>query len=168
MFQKIIKNSILVLVLSLLLPISVAASADITPIINLTEDADSYDQKTILIEAEAIGESMIRKDNAWINVLDSSGSIGVWVTKEDALRITHYGNHNMHGDLLQISGIYHNSCTEHGGEADIHCLDLKILEQGYPQKDTLSFQKLAITVLLIIAALLCAYRFFSKTTIPHS
>lgn len=172
MFKKII--SLLFSGFSLLLLIifwdqssmKVNANENVVPISELIENADVYQNKEICIEAEVIGEIMNRGEYSWINLLDSTGSIGVWITSEMAKEITYTGKYNVKGDYVKIYGLFQDECKLHGGEADIHCNQIVILETGIKQIEKVSGYKLAAMIILMITAIALSifyYRIYRKT-----
>lgn len=112
----------------------------------LVEDARDWDGRVVTFTGEAIGEAMRRGPMAWIHLNDdaygladradarlsgSNGGIGVWIDSRLASRIALFGDYAHHGDLIEVSGIFHAACTQHGGDMDIHGHTLRIARPGY-------------------------------------
>jgi hypothetical protein len=97
---------------------------------DLIEQGKKYDQSMVVYEGEAIREAMIRGNHGWINVSDGNNAIGIWTKKEDLLRIKHYGSYQSTGDVIRVTGIFHRSCPEHGGDMDIHAKSLQVVKTG--------------------------------------
>jgi len=47
---------------------------------------------------------------------------------------------------VEVTGIYHSICNEHGGDTDIHVNTLKILEEGYLTKEHIEMRKIYIVL----------------------
>jgi len=112
----------------------------------LIENSAGYNGKSISIKGEAIGECLERGDNSWVNISDGSNAIGIWMTKEEASGITYYGDYKYTGDTLVITGVYFESCKEHGGEPDIHCSTLKISKIGEMKSEKIPTAKILLAV----------------------
>ncbi|NTW72591.1 MAG: DNA-binding protein [Eubacteriaceae bacterium] len=144
---KIIKTFVLILLL--IIPFSVQAYAsDTTKINDLIENALSLDGKNVTIQGEAIGESFERGEYSWVNVNDGTNIIGIWMKTDDAQKITYYGNYKNKGDTLRISGIFRRSCSEHGGELDIHSDTVVITNTGSYVPEHISDIKIIAAVFL--------------------
>jgi len=108
----------------------------------LVEEAMDYDLQIVTIEAEVIGEVLERSDGAWINVNDGSNAIGVWIPLSEAEKIHHFGDYDHVGDTVLITGVFHRSCVEHGGEVDIHAEVIDVTATGSEVEHPLSISKL--------------------------
>ncbi|MFA6358420.1 MAG: DNA-binding protein [Candidatus Omnitrophota bacterium] len=143
--------SYLLLISSLSLLPYVYCSAQIVSSSGLINDAKDYDGKTVSYSGEIIGDIMIRKDYAWINVNDGKNAIGIWATK-DLIKDLHYaGSYNAIGDSLEVTGIFHRSCLEHGGDLDIHAKTITKMKSG-----SIVLHKLNYKLLKIAGGLSCA------------
>lgn len=98
-----------------------AQSVSSTELINHAKD---YDGKAVVYSGEVIGDIMVRGKYAWINVFDGQKAIGIWLDKDLAKEITYTGTYKSKGDVVEISGIFHRACLEHGGDLDIHAQSL--------------------------------------------
>jgi hypothetical protein len=126
-----------------------------------------YDGKIVALTGEAIGEPMRRGDHAWVNVLDSYAAIGVYIPSGDLALVERYGSNKQKGDTLRILGVFRRACPEHGGDMDIHALDVGIEARGFPTPHPadIRFIVLAPFSLAIAAALFLAWR---KRAAVHS
>jgi len=112
----------------------------------LVEDAKDWDGRTVSFTGEAIGEAMRRGNMAWIHLNDDAyglaqgaeaglfgfnSGIGVWVDARLASRIALFGDYTRHGDVVEVTGIFHAACPLHGGDMDIHADSLRIMRGGY-------------------------------------
>lgn len=156
--EKIYKSSIIclvVLIASLFVNTTASFASEAIPVNDLVTYPEKYDKKKVTIKAEAIGESMIRKDMAWVNVSDGSNAIGIWMTKEDALKIKYFGDYKNKGDEVKVTGVYNKTCLEHGGDTDIHAESVEVVSAGSLVKEQIpSWKIVALVILLVISAAL--------------
>ena len=88
------------------------------------------------------------------------------MTSKMAEEITYAGNYNVLGDRVRITGQYVDACHQHGGEADIHCNQLVVIETGMAQKEVVSIYKIAAMIALVMIAIILSlyyYRIYRKT-----
>ena len=98
---------------------------------HLIDNAQRYDGLSVIYSGEVIGDIMPRGEYAWVNVHDGQQAIGIWLPRKLAETIIYTGNYKAKGDWIQIAGIFHRVCEEHGGELDIHATSLKKIQSGY-------------------------------------
>jgi len=158
---KIVKTLLLAFFLSLSLNTQVCAGA-ITNINTLIEKSQVFDGQVVTIEGEAIGESMLRGEYAWINIIDNTNAIGVWLKASDAQRITSFGDYRHKGDIVKITGTFSRNCTEHGGDIDIHSNTFEITERGYKQPEKINQVKIKTAFALSFLAFLTAYIYWRR------
>lgn len=115
----------------------------------LISNAKQYDGKSVVYAGEVIGEVMVRGKYAWINVKDSKNAIGVWMPRDLTRDILFTGSYKFKGDEVEISGIFHRSCQEHGGDLDIHAQDLRRVNIGYLVPEKLNFNKIKAVLILL-------------------
>ena len=97
----------------------------------LIADPRAYDGREILFEGEAIGDSMRRGDNAWVNVLDADAALGVYAPLADLDAIGVFGSSRARGDLVLVRGTFHRACPDHGGDMDIHASSITVVRPGH-------------------------------------
>lgn len=131
-----------------------ANSVSSTELIN---NAAVYDGKTLVYEGEVIGDIMVRGEFAWINIKNNEHSIGIWLSKDLAKEITYTGSYESKGDWVEITGIFHRACGEHGGDLDIHAQNMRKISPGAEvqrpidlDKRNLVFALLGILCLVLI------------------
>ncbi len=133
----------------------IAANAEETVSINsLVGDAETYDNQTVTIEGEAIGEVLERGDYAWVNLNDGTNAIGIWMKASDAKIIEYFGDYKHVGDTVRITGLFSRNCTEHGGDVDIHCATIELVKTGSVVQAEISTTKIIVAVILLCAAAL--------------
>lgn len=96
----------------------------------LINNAKQYDGKLITYSGEVIGDVMLRGKDAWVNINDGNNALGVWMSNLLAKEINFVGNYQSRGDNLEITGVFHRACLEHGGDLDIHAQGLRKLTDG--------------------------------------
>jgi hypothetical protein len=90
-----------------------------------------YQGKLIKFEGEVVGDLMKRGEYTWVPVSDGLNTIGIWAPSSYAEKIKYTGSYRYRGDMVVISGIFHETCPQHGGELDIHAKSLEIKQRGY-------------------------------------
>ncbi len=108
---------------------------------DLINDAKEYDGKIVTFEGEVIGDVMMRRDFAWVNLNDGNNAIGIWMPKDLTLQIEYTGSYKSIGDCLEVSGVFHRACPEHGGDLDIHAMSIRKTASGRIVKENVSQNK---------------------------
>lgn len=122
-----------------------------------------YDNKIVGYRGEVVGPVMVRGEYSWVNLYDGTYAIGVWCLIRDTSRIRFYGDYNNRGDLVEVSGVFHRACASHGGDLDIHCSSLEIVEEGYPVKHVIRDREFFTAFVLgLIALVLFLFEFTIK------
>ena len=120
---------------------SAVASAQPISSIELINNAKKYDGKTIVYEGEVIGDVMLRGDHAWVNLNDGREAIGIWMDKGLTRIIKVTGSYKSRGDWLEVIGVFHRACPEHGGDLDIHAQSLRKVTPGKLLKEKVNIAK---------------------------
>lgn len=131
---------------------------------DLIEKAAAYDNQEISYEGEAIGTTLDRGSNVWLNVNDGNNAIGIWAGKEKTKALEHWGSYKQKGDRIFVEGVFHKACPEHGGGLDIHARQLVVVEEGGVVPETISSQKIFwLSALLgVLACLLILHIFVQR------
>ena len=126
---------------------------------DLINKARDYDGRSVLYEGEVIGDIMSRGDSAWANVNDGENAVGIWLSKESVGEILFTGGYHAKGDRLQITGVFHRGCPEHGGDMDIHAQAIRktmpgelVAEEFDTGKRNFTFVMLGILGVVLIFA----------------
>lgn len=122
--------------------------------LDLLNNAKQYDGKTVNYKGEVIGDVMIRGDYAWVHVNDGTIAIGIWAPKSLIKGIRYAGDYHKKGDTVEVSGTFHQSCSEHGGDLDIHASEIKKVTSGIRIVQPISRKKVYIGVYSLIFVLL--------------
>lgn len=115
----------------------------------LINNAKQYDGKTVIYRGEVIGDIMARKDYVWLNVNDGVNAIGVWIDKNLSRNIVYTGSFKFRGDIVEIEGVFHRACLEHGGDLDVHAWALRRIVSGMAVRDRLDIHKKNLVILLL-------------------
>jgi len=103
---------------------------------------------------------MFRGEYAWVSIYDGMYAISAWCPADEARQIQSYGDYNHKGDLVEVYGVFHRACNVHGGDLDIHCTSLDVIEEGYPVKHLVgNTEAYAAFVLGFIAVILIMVEF---------
>lgn len=96
----------------------------------MIDNAQDYDGKVVSYAGEVVGEVMPRGDFAWANISDGQNAIGVWLPMALARNIVYSGSYQAVGDRIEVTGIFHRACPEHGGDLDIHAEAFSVTARG--------------------------------------
>lgn len=133
----------------------------------LVEHPAQWDGRVISFVGEAIGEVMQRGRNAWLHLNDDAYSrqvphdtalVGynsgqaVWVSAELAAQVKVCGDYSHRGDLVRVVGVFHAACPEHGGDMDIHALELEVVQPGSPIPHSVSGLRAGAAAVLSVPA----------------
>jgi hypothetical protein len=135
-------------------------------VIDLANRSKELDGKTVSFTAEAIGDVMRRGDDAWVNFLDSTGPVGVFMSKDLAAEIASTGGYSRKGDLVEIVGVFNRACNMHGGDSDVHAQSLTVVARGYPVSSPVSEGRIMVAVGLALLAGTLAYVYFRHNRAP--
>jgi len=120
----------------------------------LIRNAKEYDGKLIVYSGEVIGDVMLRSEFAWVNINDGENALGAWMSAALTKEIKFTGNYESRGDCLEIVGIFHRACLEHGGDMDIHAQSLRKIGNGRIVQEKLNFDKVSLSLILLGALFL--------------
>lgn len=156
--SKIIFTTIIFTIISF--PINAYAKSQ--TLNDLIEKGETFDKKEVRVNGEAIGEMLNRKDYSWININDTSNAMGIYMKKEDGLKIKMYGGYKQKGDTIEVVGTFNRACKEHGGDMDIHAKKVKIIEEGEVFQSYLPKEKVVVAIVTTVLALLLGYILYKK------
>lgn len=114
----------------------------------LINNAKQYDGKTVDYQGEVIGDLMVRGEFAWVNVNDGKNALGIWIDKALIKDIIYTGSYKSKGDLIEITGVFHRACPQHGGDLDIHAVSLKKINSGRNTSEKLNLEKRSLSFIL--------------------
>ncbi len=126
----------------------------------LINNAKEYDGKSVVYTGEVIGDVMVRGDFVWVNLNDGENAIGIWLDKETAKEIQFTGSYRAKGDRLEVTGVFHRACIQHGGDLDIHAQGIRKMTPGQPVERELNPGKRNIAFILL--GMLCLVLIFVR------
>ena len=102
------------------------------------DGADSYyDNQTVQVVGEVVGDNIaagLAGRHRWITLAakekDSTATVSVYMTTEQAAKIDTYGKYGTTGTKLQVRGTFHLVCTEHEGLTDLHAEIVSVVQKG--------------------------------------
>lgn len=154
-------KALIFLITFIMLLTGVVNGTSIITINELIDNSKEYDKKRVTVQGEAIGEVLERGQYAWVNINDGSNAIGIWLTAENVKKITTFGDYKHKGDIVQITGVFHRACTQHGGDIDIHNIQVEIVENGYNIKEVIPNVKIILAIVLATFALILSSFYFT-------
>ncbi|MGI6046240.1 MAG: hydrolase [Eggerthellaceae bacterium] len=129
-----------------------------TSIVDLSASSATYDGQTVQVTGEVIGDriaSDVEDGYCWITLTSTRAeerdTISVYMSDEDAAKISHYGRYGVTGTYLQVRGIYHVVCSKHNGLSDIHAELVTVASEGSDNPDTFNFLDFVPGILAILA-----------------
>jgi len=120
----------------------------------LIGNAKEHDGKPVTFTGEAIGDIMLRGEFAWVNINDGDNALGIWMSAALAKEINFTGSYKTRGDKVEVTGIFHRACSEHGGDLDIHAQSLRKLGDGRIVNQKLNLDKRNLSISLFGALIL--------------
>lgn len=160
---KVIIVTVITVVFSSL---TVLASENIIPINELIDNGKEYDDQTITVQGEAIGELLERGENSFLNINDGTSAMGIFLSTEGGQLVNYYGNYHNMGDTVKVKGVFHRACDEHGGDMDIHCNSIELVTKGYKRTHEINKWKIIGILLLSPCAVIGSinvYRILKKS-----
>lgn len=136
-----------------------------TTVASLYSQASLYNDRTVQVVGEVIGDRIKAVDNQyWIMLTESvatdKSSISVLMSFEQAEQIANYGRYGVQGSTMQVRGIYHQACDEHDGLPDIHATNSSIVNSGYEKPDSVSFGELSLGITLVVVGIVLMCLFY--------
>ncbi len=137
-----------------------------TTIYDLSNADASYQNKTVQVTGEAVGDSLKSENNEglyWITLdstdKDKSGTMSVLVDQSYLSLIDTYGAYDSTGTILRVKGTFHLSCGEHGGVTDIHADTVSMVERGKTYPEVFDIWSFMPGILICIAGIAMAAAF---------
>ena len=133
------RKIIIVLIITVIFSsLTVFASEVTTPVSKLIDNGKEYNDKTVTVKGEAIGELLERGENSFLNINDGTAAIGIYLKTKDGEMIRCYGGYHNIGDIVNVEGVFNRACKEHGGDMDIHCDSIEVVSNGYEKTHDIS------------------------------
>jgi len=130
---------------------------------DLLADPQTYNNKSIVVNGEAIGEALKDKGGAWVNISSDGTSFGVFFAEAKAVEdIDYWGSYKETGDWLRITGTFNENCPLHQ-ISDIHVDKLSIVKRGKLRKLSVLASKVKIALISFGVFLILAVIYFIKS-----
>ena len=84
---------------------------------------------------------MKRGDFSWVNINDGKDALGVWARNDLLKDLVYTGNYKCKEDWVEVTGVFHRACLEHGGDLDIHADSLRKISSGRNKQERLNTEK---------------------------
>ena len=94
---------------------------------------EEYDGVLVELTGEAVGDILNGDDSEhkWVNLSFEGSTIGVYMSAEDARKVTNLGAYATTGTVLEVQGVYHVACQDgHDGELDVHATTVTVKSAG--------------------------------------
>lgn len=152
------RTAALAVVCALLLVAAPAFGQTATPTTGpeLASTASGLEGQAVSLEGEVISELLDGGEgHKWVNILSDGTGIGIWAPVSELGDIKVLGDWNETGDIVRVVGTFHQGCSQHGGDLDIHATSVTLLERGVEHERPVSWWKFAVGLLAAgIAAVL--------------
>ena len=141
------RKYLLLLLVLMLLPVARAQSLS-----DLLLNPEAYDNQRVTVRGEVLG-TLRRGQKAWVNIRENEYAIGIWCEAWmiENIRITADYKHK--GDVVEVTGVFHRACAEHGGDPDIHAESLTVVEKGSPIARKVNWWLMSLSILLLILSI---------------
>jgi hypothetical protein len=123
----------------------------------LIAGANAIDGSVVTYKGEIVAAVMNRGEHSWVNLNDGYNAIGIWCKTGSLNDVKTPGNYKNEGDILEVTGIFHRACPEHGGELDIHADSVRIDARGFPIEEHVSMRRINIAIAFFILTLLAVF-----------
>jgi len=151
----------------------------------LVEAPKEFNGTRVTFTGEAIGESMVRGDMAWLHINDDpyylknveegaqlggyNTGMPVWLPASASAQITYFGDYEHEGDIVEVEGVFNAACGQHGGDTDIHATRLSVVETGHVVVDKVHPSKVmwAVGLALLALALYLIDRYWQRGSEGH-
>ena len=133
-----------------------------TTVEDILQQPVTYDNKTVTVVGEVVGESLLDKDGVWINITSGGFALGVFFEEKTAIApIVHMGSYKQTGDVVRIEGTFYAVCPRHAHQ-DIHARELEVVEIGGPSREETEEFKIVLSRILGIICLTLSIMYLIK------
>lgn len=110
---------------------TISSSKEAYTVFQLLEKQQELDGTTITFSGEVIGQPIHDKKGVFVNVMDHEfNALGVYLNPSDLSQLKHFGRYSSRGDYIQVTGVFHKICLQHGGDTDLHATTVTIKKPG--------------------------------------
>jgi len=156
------------LVLMAFLVFAPSSIAQCVTVADLLLSPDNFDNQKVVVVGEVLG-ILYRGEKAWVNIENGEYQIGIWCETRmlENLKVT--ADYRHRGDIVEVIGIFHKACPEHGGDPDIHAENLAVLERGYEISREINWWLMTLSLILLALGLFLTVklRYREKRALPY-
>lgn len=157
------KNKLFIISLFFLLFVLQPVCSYAVSLDDIVADPQTYNNKSVVVNGEAIGEALKDKGGVWVNISSDNTSFGVFFDEGKTIEsINYWGDYKKTGDWLRIAGIFNENCPVHQ-ISDIHAGKLSIVRKGKLNKLSVSAKKVRNALILFGVFLVLAVIYFIKS-----
>ena len=120
----------------------------------LINGANVIDGSIVTYKGEIVAAIMNRGESSWINLNDGFNAVGIWCRSASLGDVRTMGDYKNEGDTVEVTGVFHRACPEHGGELDIHADRVRIVATGFPVEERVSVYRINIAIVFFVLTLL--------------
>ncbi len=133
---------------------------------DLVNEPVRWEGLEVKVRGEIVGDILKGEGGSfWINVSDGESAIGVFLPQKLAknLEMERWkgGNYLVKGTELMIKGVFNSACAEHGGDLDLHAMEVRLIRESRSIHHPLSFLKVKLALFLFFVAL--AFFLFTRS-----
>lgn len=143
-----------------------------TTIATLLGADESFNGSKVRIEGEAIGDILNATSDermCWVTLKPvgalTNETIAVWMTQEDAAKITYLGKYNVRGTALRVEGVFSLICPAHEGQTDVHAQHVTVIQEGEIYRESFDIVSFVPGIIAVVVGLLLmtAYYFVRRS-----
>jgi hypothetical protein len=158
--KKTIASTLVLLIWSVIFALPLWAQPVLLP--ELLSSPDLFNDTTIEVEGEVIGEPLVDSDGVWINILNKGVNLGIFVFNPQEIKgITYWGSFRAQGDIIRAKGTFYKECSMHQG-VDLHAYSIEIVEKGSMHKQSIPHEKVKWTIIAAVVCLLTVIIYIIK------
>lgn len=138
-----------------------------TPISALSSADTYYDNQTVQVVGEAVGDAIhadVSGGHCWVMLSSQeqgvSYTISVYMSASAAARIDTFGRYGAQGTELQVRGTFHLVCPDHEGVSDIHADVVSVVDPGAQHFDEFKLEAFVPGAVTIVAGLVLMLVFY--------
>lgn len=122
-----------------------------------------YNGQTVQVTGEAVGEAIVPlgssgegSDLVRVTLYEASSgsSVTVFMTANEASKVTTYGAYGKTGATLRVQGVFNLTCKDHEGESDIHAETVVVVSQGAVHPDAIVVEKFIPGAVVLVVGLI--------------
>jgi hypothetical protein len=130
--------------------------------VELIELAKQYDQMTVTVKGEVVGDIMRRGEHVWLNVNDGTMTMGVFAPASVLADVKTSGGYQSKGDTVAVKGTFYRSDPAQGGETYINADTVRVEAGGARAVPTVQEGHLALLAVTGVACLALGLLFWRR------